>query len=105
MPDKNDSPPETQSGSPQDREALLNRFSRIEGQVGGLKEMVEDDAYCIDLINQIHSVEKALQGAAAEIMDNHLRNCVSEAVNSDNPYEEQEKLQEFMETVTKFLKQ
>lgn len=92
------------SVSPQDTEKLLNRLSRIEGQIGGLKEMIQDEAYCIDLINQIHSVERALQGVATEVMDEHLRGCVSDAIESDDPYDEQEKLEEFMETVKKFLK-
>jgi DNA-binding FrmR family transcriptional regulator len=90
--------------TPQDTRKLLNRLSRIEGQIGGLKEMVENEAYCIDLINQIHSVERALQGVATEVMDDHLRGCVSEAIDSEDPYEEQEKIEEFMQTVTRFLK-
>lgn len=90
--------------SPQDIETLLHRASRIEGQVGGVKSMLEDEAYCIDLINQIHSVNQALNSLAAEILERHLETCVRDAINSDDPYEEQEKLEEFMNTVRDYLK-
>jgi DNA-binding FrmR family transcriptional regulator len=91
--------------NPQNTQELLNRLSRIEGQVRGLKGMVEEDAYCIDLINQIRSVNRALQGLAGEIMEKHLKTCVHDAIESDDPYEEQEKIEEFMDSVSDFLKQ
>jgi len=90
--------------SPQDREDLLHRIARISGQVDGVRNMIQDQAYCIDLINQIHSVRRALDGLAAEIMEEHLRGCVRDAIDSNDPYEEQEKLSEFMDTVRDFLK-
>jgi len=92
-----------QASSPQDSRELLNRLSRIEGQVNGLKGMVEDDAYCIDLINQIRSVNRALEGLAGEVMEKHLKTCVHDAINSEDPYEEREKIEEFMEAVGDFL--
>jgi len=87
----------------QDTEALLNRLSRIEGQVRGLQGMIEDEAYCIDLINQIRSVNRALEGLAGEVMEKHLKTCVHDAIESDDPFAEQEKIEEFMETVNDFL--
>jgi DNA-binding FrmR family transcriptional regulator len=96
---------QTVEKNPQDTKELLNRLSRIEGQVQGLKGMVEDDAYCIDLINQIRSVNRALQGLAGEVMEKHLKTCVHDAIESDDPYDEQEKIEEFMESVSDFLKQ
>lgn len=97
MPDSN------VKGNSQDTKALLNRLSRIEGQVRGLKGMVEDEAYCIDLINQIRSVNRALEGLAGQVMEKHLKTCVHDAIESDDPYDEQEKIEEFMETVNDFL--
>lgn len=91
--------------NPQDTERLLNRLSRIEGQVRGLKNMVEEDAYCIDLINQVRSVNQALRGLAGEVMEKHLKTCVHDAIESEDAYEEQEKIEEFMDSVTDFLKQ
>jgi DNA-binding FrmR family transcriptional regulator len=90
--------------NPQDTKELLDRVARIKGQVGGIERMLEDEAYCIDLINQIHSVERALHGLATEVMEDHLKGCVREAIDSDDPYDEQEKIEEFMETVQEFLK-
>ena len=52
---------------------------RIEGQVRGLQKMVEDDRYCIDVLTQVASVTKALQGVAMGLLDEHLRHCVADA--------------------------
>jgi len=94
----------TKQSNPQDTGELLNRLSRIEGQIGGLKRMVEDQAYCIDLINQIHSVRRALDGVSLAILEDHLKHCVHDAIESNDPYEEQEKIEEFMNTVQDVLK-
>ncbi len=93
-----------ESSSPQDIEKLLNRAARIKGQVGGIERMLDEEAYCIDLINQIRSVNKALDSLALEILERHLQTCVRDAVDSDDPYDEQEKLEEFMETIQGYLK-
>ncbi len=95
---------EAAKSSPQDTDRLLNRIARIKGQVNGIERMLEEQAYCIDLINQIHSVTRALQGLSTEIMDQHLKSCVREAIQSQDPYEEQEKIEEFMDTVRDFLR-
>ncbi|MSO36867.1 MAG: metal-sensitive transcriptional regulator [Acidimicrobiia bacterium] len=55
------------------------RLSRIEGQVRGLSRMIEEDKYCIDVLTQIASVSKALQGVGLGLLDEHLRHCVREA--------------------------
>jgi DNA-binding FrmR family transcriptional regulator len=62
-----------------DRDAYLARLRRIEGQVRGLQQMVERDAYCIDVLTQIASVTKALQGVGLGLLDEHVRHCVMEA--------------------------
>jgi DNA-binding FrmR family transcriptional regulator len=90
--------------TPQDIQDLVRRISRIRGQVDGVKNMIEDREYCIDLINQIHSVKRALDGLATQIMEDHMKGCVRDAINSDDPLEEQEKMNEFMDTVRNFLK-
>lgn len=93
-----------ESESPQDIEKLLNRAARIKGQVGGIERMLEEEAYCIDLINQIHSINQALNSLSTEILERHLQTCVRDAVESDDPYDEREKLEEFMDTIRNFLK-
>ena len=57
------------------------RLRRIEGQVRGLQRMIDDDAYCIDVLTQIASVSKALQGVGLGLLDEHLRHCVVHAVH------------------------
>ena len=63
----------------------LNRLRRIEGQVRGLQRMIDEDEYCIDVLTQIASVSKALQGVGLGLLDEHLRHCVTEAVASGGP--------------------
>lgn len=94
----------TRAESPQDVEELLDRLARIRGQVAGIGRMLEEEAYCIDLINQIHAVNQALKGLSARVMERHLKTCVRDAVESGDPLEEQEKLEEFMDTVRDYLK-
>ena len=59
---------------------VQNRLRRIEGQVRGLQRMVEEDAYCIDVLTQVSAVTKALQAVALELLDEHLSHCVAEAL-------------------------
>ena len=63
-----------------DKEALLKRLRRVEGQVRGLQRMVEEDQYCIDVITQVSAATKALQAVALELLDDHLDHCVRAAV-------------------------
>ncbi len=67
------------------RDDYVARLRRIEGQVRGLQRMVTEDAYCIDVLTQVASVSKALQGVAVGLLDEHMRHCVMEAaVNGDD---------------------
>lgn len=61
------------------RDDYLKRLRRIEGQVRGLQKMVSDDRYCIDILTQVSSVNRALQGVAVGLLDEHVRHCVMEA--------------------------
>lgn len=58
------------------KEQLLNRLSRIEGQVRGVQRMVEEDRYCIDVLTQISAIEAALDHVAIGLLDEHARHCV-----------------------------
>lgn len=59
----------------------VKRLRRIEGQVRGLARMVEDDRYCVDILDQVAAVERALQAVAAELVRNHLHHCVRHALS------------------------
>jgi DNA-binding FrmR family transcriptional regulator len=67
-------------GYSDDREAVLKRLRRIEGQVRGLQRLVEEDTYCIDVLTQVSAVTKALQAVALELLDQHLDHCVRDAI-------------------------
>jgi CsoR family transcriptional regulator, copper-sensing transcriptional repressor len=72
-------------GYTENKAKILNRLRRIEGQVRGLERMVEDDAYCIDVLTQVSAVTKALQAVALELLDDHLGHCVRDAVAAGGP--------------------
>jgi len=62
--------------------AVHKRLRRIEGQVRGLQRMVDEDKYCIDVLDQIAAVTKALQAVAIELLDDHLSHCVADALTA-----------------------
>lgn len=63
---------------------LLNRMNRIEGQIRGIKGMIERQAYCDDVLNQIASAQSALDGAARLLLEKHLKSCVKEQLHEGN---------------------
>ena len=66
-----------------DKEALLKRLSRMEGQVRGLRQMVEDDRYCLDIVQQINPLSSAAREVALIVLEDHLRGCVDSAIKQD----------------------
>ena len=80
-----------------------NRLRRIEGQVRGLQRMVDEDEYCVDILTQIVSVTKALQGVGLGLLDEHLRSCVRDAAESSRT-EGDAKLTEAVQAVERLLK-
>lgn len=74
--------PDAPPGYHDEKDALLKRLRRIEGQVRGLQRMVESDTYCIDVLTQVAAATKALQSVAVSLVDDHLRHCVADAVRS-----------------------
>ena len=70
------------SGYAGNKDAVINRLRRVEGQVRGLQRMVEDDRYCISILDQVSAVTRALQSVALELLDDHLAHCVADAARS-----------------------
>jgi len=62
-----------------EKDAVLKRLRRVEGQVRGLQRMVEEDAYCIDVLTQVSAATKALQAVALTLLEDHLSHCVAHA--------------------------
>jgi DNA-binding FrmR family transcriptional regulator len=85
----------------EDKEAILRRLSRIEGQVRGLSRMVSDEAYCIDVLTQISAVERALDGVALKLLTDHASHCVRDAIVRGGS-EADEKVDELMAAVQRF---
>ena len=86
-----------------DRDDIASRLSRIEGQIQGLKRMVEEDRYCGDILDQIHSVQQALKSVGRAITRNHLETCVTEAIRSGDESAPQESYDEIMGLLEKEL--
>src|SRR5258708_37259280 len=79
------------------KQDALKRLSYIEGHVAGIRRMVEDDKYCIDILRQTHAVRKALEKLEAMILEGHLRTCVPEGIKGDR---EEEVIQELIQLYT-----
>ena len=80
------------------KEDSMTRLKKIEGQIRGIMKMVDQEKYCIDIINQITAAEKALDGVAKNIMKRHIESCVTTAIIQG---EGQTKIDELIETVFK----
>ncbi|MBA3716851.1 MAG: metal-sensitive transcriptional regulator [Actinobacteria bacterium] len=87
-----------------EKEPLIKRLHRIEGQVRGIERMVEDDRYCIDIITQISAVNTALESLAFQILDEHVRHCVAGALASGDPDEAGKKSEELLSAVQRFAR-
>ena len=87
-----------------DKEALVRRLHRIEGQVRGIERMVEEDRYCIDVLTQIAAVKTALESLAFRILDDHVNHCVAGALASGDPFEAETKSKELLEAVHRFAR-
>ena len=68
------------TGYVQNKEAVLRRLRRIEGQVRGLQRLVDDEAYCIDVLTQVSAATRALESVALNLLEDHLSHCVADAV-------------------------
>lgn len=71
-----------------DKQALMARLRRAEGQVRGIARMVDEDAYCIDILTQVSAVTKALESVALTLLEDHLGHCVAQATAEGGPVAE-----------------
>lgn len=86
--------------SEKDKNNLITRLNRIEGQVRGIKGMIEKDTYCDDVLNQIASVQSALNSVGKLLLEHHLKSCVIERLHEGDT----EVLTELMTTMNKLIK-
>ena len=89
----------TKNRSQKQREALINRLNRVEGQVRGIKGMVEKDVYCDDILHQISAVQAAMKSISKLILESHMKSCLVERIQSgDN-----EVIDELLDTIGKMI--
>ncbi len=85
----------------ENKEQILKRLRRIEGQVRGIQKMVEDDKYCIDILTQVSSVSAATQKVGLIVLQDHMNGCIKQALKSGKG---QEKVDEVISAVDRFIK-
>ncbi len=90
-------------GYADDKTAVLTRLRRVEGQVRGLQRMVEDDRYCIEVLEQISAASRALQAVALQLLEDHMAHCVADAVRAGGDVAE-EKLAEASAAVGRLVR-
>lgn len=81
----------------EDKPKLLNRLSRIEGQVRGVARMVEDDRYCVDILTQLQAVRAALAKVESEVLKDHLGHCIEGAIVSGDKDQQRQKAAELIQ--------
>jgi DNA-binding FrmR family transcriptional regulator len=79
------------------RQEVLKRLSYIEGHIGGIRKMVEEDKYCVDILRQTYAVRKALEKLESLILEGHLRTCVPDGIKNDR---EEAVIQELIQLYT-----
>jgi DNA-binding FrmR family transcriptional regulator len=87
-----------------EKDALVKRLHRIEGQVRGIERMVDEERYCIDVLTQIAAVTTALDSLAFQLLDAHGNHCVTDAIASGDRAAAAEKTQELLAAVERFAR-
>ncbi len=90
----------TTPGYSGNKEALLKRLARVEGQIRGIAKMVDEERYCIDVLTQISAVQKAVDAVALGLLDDHVRHCVIESSGDTQA----ERTTELMSAVARLVK-
>jgi len=100
------SAPETtrRYGYSEKKDKLLKRLARAEGQVRGVARMVEEDRYCIDILTQLAAVDTALESVALEMLDDHVKHCVVDALASGDEADAEAKIEELLAALRRFAK-
>jgi CsoR family transcriptional regulator, copper-sensing transcriptional repressor len=86
----------TTYGYADQRDRLLKRVNRLEGQVRGIGRMIDEDRYCIDIVNQLGAIQAAARELSLQILEGHVRHCVMDAAQTDDA---EPKLRELIDTL------
>ena len=87
-----------------DRNDLIKRLKRIEGQVKGIQNMIENERYCIDILVQVSAAKAAIDRVGKIILENHIKGCITESIKYESQDESDELIEELMKNIYKFLK-
>lgn len=90
----------TSNRSDKTKQALITRLNRIEGQVRGIKGMIEKDIYCDDVLMQIAAVQSAMKSVSKLLLENHMKNCLISRIQAG----ENEVVDELLYTIEKMMK-
>ena len=85
-----------------DKDSTLKRLSRIEGQVRGVRKMIEEERYCIDVLQQMQAVKAALSKVEDAILKDHSNTCVANAIASGDSGEQREKFNELIDLIARY---
>ena len=96
-------PPQSPPGYVSDKEAIKRRLARVEGQVRGIRSMVEREEYCVDVLTQIAAAQRALDGVALRLLEDHTQHCVRGALSRGGS-EADEKVAELVAAVERFAR-
>jgi len=91
-------------GYASEKDALIKRLHRIEGQVRGVERMIEEERYCIDILTQVAAVSTALESLALRLLDEHVNHCVAGALASGDADVAAEKRRELLAAVERFAR-
>jgi len=83
-------------------EDQIVRLNRIEGQIRGIKKMITDERYCVDILTQIRSVSNALARVQDNIFRGHLESCVRDSLSGDDSQDKEEKVNEILDVLSRF---
>ncbi len=87
-----------------DHKAHLTRLKRIEGQVRGVANMIEDGKYCVNILHQLKAIRSSLKGLETQILENHINHCVNDAINSSDKKKSEKMVEEIVELIKKTSK-
>ena len=90
----------TTKRTPSEKTKLIQRLSRIEGQIGGIRRMIESDAYCIDVLTQSSAVSGAIEAFNRELLKNHIRNCFVNGIRAG----QEEPIDELIKILDRLIK-
>ena len=85
-----------------DKENLIKRLNRVEGQVRGISKMIEEDRYCIEVLQQMQAIKSALSKVEDAILKSHSATCVASAIKSGNQKEQQQKFAELVDLIGRY---